>query len=78
VKAFFPRKLFDWNPIILLSIYLTMTRENREDITKEKLVQITAELLKTDVDLGFLRELKRGDLEKLVASIRDRTDQLAK
>ncbi len=55
-----------------------MTRENREDITKEKLVQITAELLKTDIDLGVLRELQRGDLEKLVASIRDRTDQLAK
>ena len=59
-------------------IGLKAVEENREDITKEKLVQITAGLLKTDIDLGFLRELKRGDLEKLVASIRDRTDQLAK
>ena len=42
---------------------------------KEKLVKIIQELLKTDNDLNFLKELKGGDLEKLVACIRDRVDQ---
>ena len=55
-----------------------MIKDETQDITEEKLVQIVAELLKTDIDLSFLRELKRGDLENLVASIRDRTDQLGK
>jgi hypothetical protein len=42
---------------------------------REKLVKIIQELLRTDNDLDFLKELKRGDLEKLVACIRDRIDQ---
>ena len=44
-------------------------------MNKEKLVRIIQELLKTDRDLDFLTELKREDLERLVASIRDRIDQ---
>jgi len=45
-------------------------------MTKEKLVEKIKELLKTDSDLGFLLELKKEDLEKLVACIRDRVDQV--
>ena len=44
-------------------------------INREKLVRIVQELLKTDQDLGFLKELKKEDLERLVACIRDRIDQ---
>jgi hypothetical protein len=46
-----------------------------ENINKEKLVKIIRELLRTDNDLDFLKELKGGDLERLVACIRDRVDQ---
>jgi hypothetical protein len=46
-----------------------------EGMNMEKLVQIVRELLKTENDLGFLKELKREHLEKLVASIRDRVDK---
>jgi hypothetical protein len=51
--------------------------ENKGDsmINREKLVRIVQELLKTDQDLGFLSELKKEDLERLVACIRDRIDQ---
>lgn len=49
-----------------------------KDMTKEKLVAILQELLKTDYELDFLEELKREDLEKLVACIRDRIDQPGK
>ena len=38
---------------------------------KSKLVEILNGLLKTETDLDFLLELKRDDLEKLVAVIRD-------
>ena len=44
-------------------------------MTKEKLVQKIKELLKTDIDLSFLLELKKEEIETLVASIRDRMDQ---
>ncbi len=44
-------------------------------INREKLVKIVQELLKTDQDLGFLKDLKKEDLERLVACIRDRIDQ---
>ncbi len=47
------------------------------DITKEKLTNIIRELLKTDTDLRFLEELRKEDLEKLVASVRDRLDRSA-
>jgi len=47
----------------------------RENMDKERLAKIIQELLRTDNDLSFLKELKKGDLEKLVACIRDRVDQ---
>jgi len=53
--------------------YLSIPME--KDMTKEKLVRIIQELLKTGHDLSFLDELKREDLEKLVACVRDRIDQ---
>jgi hypothetical protein len=45
-----------------------------EDKNRVKLVRIIQELLKTDQDLGFLAELKKEQLERLVACIRDRID----
>lgn len=44
-------------------------------MTKEKLVQKIKELLKTDIDMSFLLELKKEEIETLVACIRDRVDQ---
>jgi hypothetical protein len=44
-------------------------------MNNDKLVKIIQELLRTDDGLDFLRELKKEDLEKLVASIRDRIDR---
>ncbi len=44
-------------------------------MTKEKLVQKINELLITDIDLSFLLELKKEEIETLVACIRDRMDQ---
>ena len=46
------------------------------DMTNEELVKKVMELLNTDGDLGFLLVLKRKDLEKLVACIRRRIDQV--
>ena len=43
-------------------------------MTKEKLVEKIRELLKTDGDLNFLLILKKEELERLVACIRDRVD----
>ena len=45
-------------------------------MTKEKLVEKIKELLKTDNNLDFLLELKKEELERLVACIRDRVDQI--
>ncbi len=45
-------------------------------MTKEELVEKIKELLKTDNDLDFLSELKEKELERLVACIRDRVDQV--
>jgi hypothetical protein len=44
-------------------------------MTNEELVNKMKELLKTDADFNFLLELKKKDLEKLVACIRGRVDQ---
>jgi len=44
-------------------------------MTKEKLVEKVRELLKTDSDLSFLLILRKEELERLVACIRDRVDQ---
>jgi hypothetical protein len=41
-------------------------------MSNEKLIQIIQDLLRTDQDLSFLKELKKEDLERLVACIRDR------
>jgi hypothetical protein len=45
-------------------------------MTKEELLEIIKELLKTDNDLNFLLELKEKELERLVACIRDRVDRI--
>jgi len=45
-------------------------------MTKEKLVEKIRDLLKTDNDLDFLLELKKEEIERLVACIRDRVDKV--
>ena len=45
-------------------------------MTKEKLVEKIRELLKTDIDLNFLLILEEEELERLIACIRDRVDQV--
>ena len=47
-------------------------------MTKEKLIEIIQRLLKTEIDLSFLLQLKKSDLETLVACIRDRVEQVGK
>ena len=42
---------------------------------KEELVKILKGLLKTETDLDFLLELKKEDLESLVAVVRDRLEE---
>ena len=44
-------------------------------MTKEKLVDKIRNLLETDIALNFLLDLKKEELENLVACIRDRVDQ---
>jgi hypothetical protein len=43
---------------------------------KDKIVDKIKELLKTDLNLDFLLELKKEEIEKLVACIRDRVDRI--
>jgi hypothetical protein len=45
-------------------------------MTKEKLVKKIKELLRTDRDLSFLLQLEKKEIEKLLACIRDRVDQV--
>lgn len=45
-------------------------------MTKDKLVEKIEKLLKTDINLKFLMELKKEEIETLVACIRDRVDQV--
>jgi len=45
-------------------------------MTKEKLVEKIKELLRTDSDLSFLLRLEKKEIEKLLACIRDRVDQV--
>ena len=45
-------------------------------MTNDELVKKVKELLNADTDLGFLLVLKKKDLEKLVACIRGRVDQV--
>lgn len=48
----------------------------RSDMTKEKLVEIIQGLLNTDIDLDFLLQLKKKELELLVACVRHRLDEI--
>jgi len=45
-------------------------------MTKERLVEKVKELLRTDNNLDFLLQLKREQIERLVACIRDRVDRI--
>ena len=45
-------------------------------MTKERLVEKIKELLRAEADLAFLLDLKKKNLETLIACIRDRVDQL--
>ena len=47
-------------------------------MTNDELVKKVKELLNADADLDFLLVLKKKDLEKLVACIRGRLDQVSK
>jgi hypothetical protein len=46
------------------------------DMTEDKFVDVIKNLLKTDTDLNFLLFLKKEELERLVACIRDRIDRI--
>jgi len=41
-------------------------------MTKEQIIAKIKDLLSTDADLGFLSELKKEEIETLIACIRDR------
>ena len=45
-------------------------------MTKEKLIEIIQGILNTDIDLSFLLQVKEDELEKLVAAIRERIEQV--
>ena len=47
-------------------------------MTKEQLINIIVGLLDTDLDLNFLIQLRKDDLETLVACIRDRVDKMGR
>jgi hypothetical protein len=47
-------------------------------MTNEELVGKIREILKTDNDLSFLLQLKKKEVETLIACIRDRVDNLVK
>ena len=47
-------------------------------MTKNELVKKINELLKTDIDLNFLIILKKEEIERLGACIRERVDQVSK
>jgi len=44
-------------------------------VSKEELIKILQKILKTETNLDFLLELKRKDIESLVAIIRGRLDE---
>ena len=48
-----------------------MGRPVKTDIPKEELVRIIQKLLKSNLDLAFLLQLDKKDLETLVAAIRE-------
>ena len=47
-------------------------------MTKQEIAKKIKEILNTGVDLDFLLALKKEDLEKLIACIRDRVDHMGK
>lgn len=47
-------------------------------MTKEQLINIIVGLLDIDLNLNFLVQLKKDDLETLVACIRDRVDKMGR
>ena len=47
-------------------------------MTKEKLIEIIQRLLKTEIDLSFLLQLKKSELETMVACVRDRVEQVGR
>jgi len=47
-------------------------------MTKAELVEKIKELLNTDIDLNFLLSLKKEEVERLGACIREREDQVCK
>ena len=56
--------------------YLSIVMADGEiNMDNAKLVKIIEDLLETGDDLDFLKKLRKEDLEKLVASIRDRVDR---
>ena len=44
-------------------------------MTKEKLIETIQRLLKTDIDLNFLLQLKITEIETLLACIRSEVDR---
>ena len=44
-------------------------------ISKEDLIKILQKILKTETNLDFLLEIKKEDLERLVAVVRDRLEE---
>ncbi len=44
-------------------------------MTKEELIEMIHRLLKTDIDLSFLLQLKKTELETLLACIRHEVGQ---
>ena len=44
-------------------------------MTKEKLIEIIQRLLKTDIDLNFLLQLKKSELETLLVCIRSEVER---
>ena len=48
------------------------------NMTKEKLIEIIKGLLSADADLGFLLQLKKTEIETLVACIRDKVGLVGK
>jgi len=44
-------------------------------MTKEKLLEILQGILQTDVNLDFLLQIKKDELETLIACIRDRVER---
>ena len=63
------------------SVFLSLLIDVRWDLdylspamTKDKLIKILRGILKTDNDLSLLLKLKKGELETLVACVRDRVE----